>query len=218
MKAFEAIVPDRETCLKEFEELRDLLSEKDKELSESGDILPFFRDRKQLTALLGSFHPRITICDRIAHEYNLDDFRCDFVVGDFKRASYCFIEFEDAKSDSVFRDTVRSVSEWSPRFDHGFSQLIDWAYKLSELEKSPDTHEAKFGNRKTDFMFMLVVGREHFLTLAEQNRLSWRWQRVIVNSQQIRCITFDELFAELEFAIKTYGTAADIDSTTELVP
>ena len=48
------------------------------------------------------------------------------VVGDASSHAYCFIEFEDATETSIFKKTPKLTPEWSPRFEHGFSQLVDW--------------------------------------------------------------------------------------------
>lgn len=214
MKPFESIIPNQDQCKEELERFRSLLSSNE-ELSELDKLLPLFRECKQLTALLGSFHPGITKTDKIAHEYDLDDFYCDFVIGDSRRGAYCFIEFEDAKKDSVFLPGQRFVSEWSPRFEHGFSQIVDWAYKLNDIEKSVDTFEAKFGFRIIDPMSILVIGRTRFLSPSEINRLNWRWKHVIVNSQQVRCMTYDQLLEEMDYAITTYQAAAEVEAKTK---
>lgn len=90
--------------------------------------------------------------------------------------------------------------------------MVDWAFKLKELEKSPDTFESKFGFRITSFMFMLVAGRDNFIDKFDKTRLNWRWNKVIIDSQQIRCLTFDQMLTELDFAVETYPTAAEIDA------
>ncbi len=210
MKKFETITPNREQCKKELNEFRSLLENNQKELAESDNLLPLFKKSKQLTSLLGSFHPGISVTDSIAHEFDLDDYYCDFVVGDTRRGAFLFVEFEDAKKDSVFVSRGRFVPEWSPRFEHGFSQLVDWAFKVHDMEKSVDTFEAKFGTRITDFMSMLVIGRDSFLETCELNRLKWRCHNVVVDSQQVRCMTYDQLLLEMEYAVNTYPAAAEI--------
>lgn len=210
MKTFDPITPNREQCIKELNEFRSLLENKQKELSELDDLLPLFKKSKQLTSLLGSIHPGISVTNSIAHEFDLDDYYCDFVVGDTKRGAFCFVEFEDAKKNSVFVPRDRFAPEWSPRFEHGFSQLVDWAYKMHDMEKSVETFEERFGTRITDFMSLLVIGRDSFLETREVNRLKWRCHKVVVNSQKVRCMTFDQLLQEMEYAVNTYPAAAEI--------
>jgi len=218
MKSLDSIIPNRIQCQKELKEFRSLLSSKD-ELSESGDLLPFFRERKQLTALVGgSLHPRIAVADLVAHEFDLDDYCCDFVVGESRRHTFLFVEFEDAKKNSIFspRAEQRFMSEWGGRFEHGFSQIVDWAYKLYDMEKSVDTFEKRFGFRIIDPMSILVIGRSRFLSRSEGVRLDWRWKHVVVNNQQVWCITYDQLLEEMQYAITTYPAAAQLESTIDI--
>ena len=145
MKNLEAILFDYALCRKQFEELRDWLAARD-ELSERHDILPFFRERPQLAMVLGSFNPRIGLVNRIAWEFDIfGDFACDLVVGEWERGEYCFVEFEDARHDSIFeKQGKKATREWARRFNHGYSQIIDWAHKLDGRSPSAD-FLARFG-------------------------------------------------------------------------
>ena len=60
--------------------------------------------------------------------------------------------------------------EWSNRFDHGYCQIIDWFWKLSDLAK---THAAKaiFGQIPFNYYGLLVIGRSEGLEHLEQQRL-----------------------------------------------
>ncbi|QTA86587.1 Shedu anti-phage system protein SduA domain-containing protein [Desulfonema magnum] len=126
MKDFETLEFDIKKCMKEMDDLKILLDSKS-DISEKDDILPFFRQRKHLSAFTGSFNPNISVCDKIAYEFDIwGDFKTDLAVGDSYSKAYCFVEFEDAKKDSVFRKVAnRATTEWSPRFEHGLSQLVD---------------------------------------------------------------------------------------------
>ena len=186
MKSFDPIIPNKKLCEKELEEFRALLDNPEKELSENEDLLPLFYKSHQLISLLGTFHPGISEANLIAYEFDLDDFICDFVVGDKRRDAFCFVEFEDAKRYSIFKKKQRHVKEWGPRFEHGFSQLVDWIYKIYKVEHSAEEFEEKFNTKIKDFMSLLVIGRDSFLSQSDQNRLQWRCRSVVVNSQQIR--------------------------------
>ncbi|MEQ8960543.1 MAG: DUF4263 domain-containing protein [Coleofasciculus sp. C2-GNP5-27] len=57
--------------------------------------------------------------------------------GDSVKKAYCFVEFENADSNSIFVDKPgKSSPEWSSRFEKCFSQIIDWFWKLDDLEKT----------------------------------------------------------------------------------
>jgi hypothetical protein len=115
------------------------------------------------------------------------------------------VEFEDAEADSVFkRGGARARRDWSPRFDRGYSQIIDWFCKPHDMEKS-DEFEARFGARSIEYSGLLVVGRERHFEPGERRRLEWRRSFVVVNSKKIRCVTFDESLALLTGRLAEYG-------------
>lgn len=192
-KKFEKLQFDVEQCRREAEELRMFLAT-NTTLKERQDILPFFKQRKHLSAFLGSYHPGVVRRDLLAHELSLfGDFSCDLAVGDSKNKAYLFIEFEDAAPDSLFvQKAGKATPEWSSRFEHGFSQFVDWFFKLHEQGNTVGFEEL-FGARSIQHLGLLVIGRNASLGKREQERLLWRQEHVQVNSRQIHCKTFDQL-------------------------
>lgn len=177
----------------ELQEFNTLLSTHH-ELSERAEILPFFKSRPYLSlgiSWLGNVLP-----DTYAHEFNLwGKFQSDLVVGSSTKHHYFFIEFEDATKDSIFKKiSQKSTSEFSRRFEHGYSQIIDWFYLLNDVSKTRQ-YETTFGHSSIKYDGILVVGRSHFLNEKhdETQRLSWRMNQVIVNSKRVLCYTYDEL-------------------------
>lgn len=160
MKFFEPLTFDGKGCLKELRALRKWL-ERRPHLSEQKHILPFFRKRAMLSAFLGSYNPDVIRFDRLAFELSLfGDFTCDLAVGDSVKNAYSFIEFEDAGPNSLFvKQGAKATRAWSPRFDHGYSQIIDWFYKLDDMKKT-DAFVACFGARTISCTGILVVERE----------------------------------------------------------
>jgi len=195
------------TQLAEFQELLRKPS-----LSERDDILPFFRNRPHLSAFVASYHPQINRFDRIAFEYDIfGDFTADLVIGDSVKKAYCFVEFENADFNSIFVNKPgKSSPEWSSRFEKGFSQIIDWFWKLDDLEKTND-YENRFNSRSIDYMGLLIIGRNEDLKFREKTRLVWRQQNLIVNSKHIYCITFDDLYDDLSFRLDKYPFASQVD-------
>ena len=99
------------------------------DLGEVQDILPFFKGRPHLCAFMGTYNPNIVDYKRISLACEFDifgDHIADLAVGDTTNHEYCFIEFEDANERSIFNKTTKLTPEWSRRFEHGFSQLVDW--------------------------------------------------------------------------------------------
>jgi Domain of unknown function (DUF4263) len=197
MKEFSRHRMDLDSCRREIQALQRLL-QKFSRLDERTQILPFFRRRPHLAALCGLYNSHIARFDLLAWEYDLfGDFSCDLVVGDSVKKTYSFIEFEDAGPRSLFvRRGKKATREWSPRFDHGFGQIIDWFYKLNDRTNS-DEFQSRFGARSIDFTGTLVIGRTRYLSEGERLRLRWRREHVIVHSKRVQCVTFDELLDDL---------------------
>jgi hypothetical protein len=208
MKDFLPVTFDYAACEKEVKELADLLATRSS-LKESRDILPFFKARPQLSALCGHYNPNMGRHDRVAWEYDLfGDFACDVAVGDSVKQTYTFLEFEDAGSKSLFtRQGKKATREWSARFDHGYSQIIDWFYKLNDERKS-DAYNTRFGKSSIDFVGVLVVGRDRFLEPGERLRLEWRRENVVVQSKRVVCLTFDELARDLAERLRYFALPA----------
>jgi hypothetical protein len=204
MKAFESFRFDANRCRMEVAELRQWLT-RHPILDEKRQILPFFQRHRQLSAFVASCDRDLNDYDRIAFEYPLfGDFTCDLVVGDSTRNAYCLIEFEDAGPTSLFiQRGKRATRDWSPRFEHGYSQIIDWFYKLDDMRRSDDLI-ARFGSRSINYSGVLAIGRDQYLQAGERERLKWRRANVLVASQRIQCQTFDELAEKLEARLATF--------------
>ena len=176
---------------------RALLNQK-KELGERDDILPFFKAHPHLSAFLANFS-NAAVPDCYAHEYQIGgNFACDLLAGSSASNDYVFVEFEDAKAESIFRiDKKRKVPEWSARFEHGFSQIVDWFYYLDDIRQTQQFRR-DFPAGAPSFIGMLVIGRSSFLTPADKDRLIWRKDKVQINTHHVLIYTFDELLERLQ--------------------
>ncbi|HEY9800940.1 MAG TPA: Shedu immune nuclease family protein [Leptolyngbyaceae cyanobacterium] len=203
MKGLDNFNLDLKECLRELEEFEHLLNT-NQCLRENQDILPFFKQRLHLSAFIGSYVPQIARFNQIKHEFTFSgDFRADLVVGDAINNTYCFIEFEDATEDSIFISKGRSTSEWSPRFEHGFSQIIDWFWKIDD-NKNTSLYRSIFGNENIEFSGILVIGRDAFISNIDKARLAWRLNKVLVDSRKVICITFDQLARDIRDRLSLY--------------
>ncbi|MHB1424755.1 MAG: Shedu immune nuclease family protein [Gemmataceae bacterium] len=204
MKSFERLRLDLSQCRKEVGQLRKWLGGKTR-IAERKHILPFFRKRRHLSAFVASYRANVVRFNRIAFEFSLfGDFTCDLVVGDSVKNAYCFIEFEGAEPACLFvKQGRKATREWSPRFDHGFSQIVDWFYKLDDMRKS-DAFAALFGARSITYKNILILGRDRDLLPGERERLEWRRNNVVVASQKIECVTFDELVEDLQDRLEMF--------------
>lgn len=207
MKTFEPVSLSLATLERELDAFADLLASSDA-LSERDDLLPFFRAHRQLAALVGASYARVRRADGLAFEYPLfGDYRVDLAVGDRRSGAFCLVEFEDARRGSVFRRGARTLASWSPRLLAGFGQIVDWLRLLDDMAVTERATE-RFGVRRPSFFAMLVVGRSRHLTDAEQRRLAWFSERVVVNSQRVRVLTFDNLLEELRARYALLADAA----------
>ena len=214
-KEFSPFEIDFDRCRLDLVEFQSLLDEfRHGVLKERGHVLAFFRDHINLAALVGHVDRNIGHVDRIAYEFDFfGDYAADLAVGDTGARQYCFVEFENAAPDGIFKKAGKKATpEWSSRFDHGYSQIIDWFWKLHDLAQT-HSGRARFGhvNSFNDFG-LLVIGWSDTLAPVERERLDWRRSRVVVDSRKVHCMTYDELDEDLDFQLKRYAPAALVDS------
>lgn len=168
-------------------------------------ILPFFKSRYDLSMLISAYFPNIRCADLIAHEYPIyGDFRADLIIGDSSTHNYLLVEFEDGRSDSIFKKKKnKSTPDWAPRFETAFSQIVDWLWKLEDMRSTRD-FEYAFGDRQAKFQGLIVIGKDMSLDAQELSRLRWRIDKVMVDSCPISCVSFNELCSDLDFWLQRY--------------
>jgi len=127
-------------------------------------------------------------------------YRADFIVGDFVRRAYTFLEFEDATETSIFGRTNNQQSHWSIRCERAMSQIVDWLWIADAHRGSPLLGQA-FGPQPMEIAAVLVLGRDHWLVDPNSNikreRLEWRRNNTIVNNHKVYICTYDELLNDL---------------------
>lgn len=198
MKEFTRVQFDAARCRKELDRFQALLRSKN-ELSERGDLQRLFKSSPQLAAFIGTSIPDIGPANRLAHEFQVfGDFAADIVIGNFEKKTFCAIELEDARSDSVFRRRRgKATSEWGDRLERGFSQLIDWFFSFDDHKNSAGFTK-HFGYGHIEFFGILLAGRTQDLSEHDRTRLRWRSGRVTVNTHKVYCRTYDELYESLD--------------------
>jgi hypothetical protein len=211
MKDFESFKLDLVRAEAQIKELHALLAQPDP-IDEKGPngLLEFFQARRDLLGLLARLDLGISKPDAYAHELDLEGyFRADFALGDMKRGEYLLIEFEPA-DDVVFkRNGNKAKRDWHPRFNGGHAQLVDWFWVVSDVEHSK-TLKAKFPNF-TNFVAMLVIGRDRDLNPEELKRLEWRSMSTSIHGHGVTFLTFDGLLRRVQEeaeTIREYGAAA----------
>jgi Domain of unknown function (DUF4263) len=197
-KQFKQITLDPKKCRTQIDEFGALLKSKPA-LSEKNDIQPFFKKRPQLSAFIGSYMRDIGPATDYAFEYPFyGDFAADLVVGDKAGRRFCVIEFEDGRKDSIFKAPQgKSTAEWSQRFEHGFSQIVDWFTLIDDLKKT-SRFQKDFGQDHIRFSALLIIGRDAGVADYERTRLEWRTEKVHVDSHPVECVTFDCLHEQMD--------------------
>lgn len=203
MIVYKNVVFDKTQCRQQLDELKNLFlnsPEIDETKGVDGGLQNIFKKRPMLLALMGRlfFSELATYWNQ---EVDVGDYRVDFVIANHDKSKVALIEFENAKENSLFvkkTSSKTSISyEWAPRFDHGYSQVIDWVYLNSqnhgEIEKC-------FKDKKLDpINFALVIGWNKHLQISDlQERFNFRRNETYVDKKNIYCNTFDALLEELE--------------------
>ena len=207
----ESITFDHARFEAELNALGDLLGSK-VELSETEDIQPLFKTSRHLSAFLGTFVPNIGPASELAYEFPFfGDYRADLLLGRRSAADFCVVEFEDGRTDSIFKKQPnRRNPEWSARFEHGFSQLTDWFFNLDDYKKNHG-FTSTFGYGHVSFTGLLVIGRSASLDDMKRTRLRWRSDKVLVDSNPVICVTFDDVFDILRGRYALYKAAASLE-------
>ena len=199
MKAFAPLVVDANMLSDDLNALEALLASQS-HLRERDQVVPFFKARPHLCAALGYANSAIELPDRWASELDLfGDFACDIASGDNEANAYTLVEFEDAKEYSIFSKlkTGKSMKRWSPRFEHGFSQLVDWAWRLSVEGGSTAAVRRIFGDDNPTIHLLLVIGRDADLRRDDLARLRWRANNLALGPYRMSCFTFDGLLQSI---------------------
>jgi hypothetical protein len=141
----------------------------------------------------------------------MGDFTADLAFGT-REKSFCLVELEDGDPTSVL-DKVgkKATKEWAKRFEHGFSQLVDW-FCLLDGQKHTPSFQKCFGYGYIDFVGLMLVGRTKGLTDDDIRRLRWRKHNVVVDSHAVFCMTYDELYDQLKESFELHAAAFAVES------
>jgi hypothetical protein len=195
----------------ELAQFRDLLNSK----AVLGEREPkkLFKSSPHLTAYIGTTFGNIGVARQVAYEFEiLGDYAADIVIGNRER-QFCFVELEGGEADSLLRKVgKKATKEWSPQFEHGFSQIVDWFCHLDDFNKTDRFHK-NFGYGHIDFVGLLLIGRSEGLDADDLRRVRWRTHNVVVNSHHIICMTYDDLQRELSEGFERYSAAFRAEAT-----
>lgn len=198
MKSLVSLSLDTSILRQNLDELENLLKS-ETHLKERDQIAPFFKTRPHLCAAIGYGNNAVELPNCWASELDLfGDFICDAASGDTESNAYTLIEFEDAREYSIFTklEDGKSMKRWSSRFEHGSSQLVDWAWRLSD-ETNSSAFRRIFGANSPTIHLILIVGRDGDLVPDDLARLRWRANNVTFGAYRMSCFTFDGILASI---------------------
>jgi len=207
---FEPHVRDLVALRRELGQLADLLGGH-RPLGEAKDIMPLLRTTRHLVAYFGHANANLGAADLLAIEKPLlGSFRCDLAIGGSVSGQFTLIELEDARPHSVFEPVRgRDYPRWSSRFERGFSQLVDWAWRIDHERQPSATLEAVFGTSDPKLHYLLVIGRDHWIGEAGRARLHWRRLHNGISGHRTTVWTYDDLLAFVDARL----TAAEDDAS-----
>lgn len=125
-------------------------------------------------------------------------FRTDLVLGNDGQRRFGLIEFEDADAASIFKRGTAQYRFWSPRIEHGFSQILDWAWVRSD-HPNDSVLLAGFGGPITTSAYAVICGRDASLANdVERRRFKHRREYLKVEGQPALVLTYDEMVRSME--------------------
>lgn len=125
-------------------------------------------------------------------------FRTDLVLGNHGQRRFGLIEFEDAEATSIFRRGTTQYRYWSPRIEHGFSQILDWAWVRAD-HPNDSVLLSGFGGPITTSAYAVICGRDASLADdVERKRFKHRRDHLKVEGQPALVLTYDEMVRSME--------------------
>lgn len=145
--------------------------------------------------------------DMIKFELTLKGlFRTDLVLGNNGQRKFGLIEFEDANENSIFKRGTAQYRNWSPRIEHGFGQILDWAWVRADHPNDTVLHNG-FGGPITASGYAVVCGRDASLRNdLERKRFRHRREHLKIEGQPAWVMTYDEMVVYMAESLETAKT------------
>jgi hypothetical protein len=159
---------------------------------DESSVVAEIRARTQMACLLG-YAILMPAPDLYRFELGIKGlFRADFAVGNDKSRQFVLVEFEDAQPDSLFRGGTKKYRYWSPHLEHGFGQVIDWAW-AKHSHPTDVTFTNSFGGKVQEDCYVVVCGRNPPPGSLEEQRFDFRRTRVHLNGARVQFYTYDNM-------------------------
>lgn len=162
------------------------------------EIVAEIAARRQMSCLLGAILG-IPPADRIKFELTMKGiFRTDLVLGNSASQIFALIEFEPAERTSVFKRGTAQYRYWGSALEHGFGQIIDWAWVRDDHPNDTILH-ATFGGPIKKSAFAVVCGRSAGISAGmEQQRFDHRRHLVGIAGHSAQIMTYDEMVQKMD--------------------
>lgn len=166
---------------------------------------------KLRTNMIGLLGPTAAIPapDLIRWELELGGlFRTDLVIGNNAHRAFGLIEFEGANETSIFsKKRTAQYRYWSPEIEHGFSQVIDWAYFEADKPGDAALHD-NFGGPIRKSTYLVICGRDHGMDgKLEEGRFNFRRRYVQIQGIAASVYTYDQMAAGMTDNLEAWKTA-----------
>jgi hypothetical protein len=162
------------------------------------EIVAEIAARPQMMCLLG-VALRVPRPDMIKFELTMKGvFRTDLVVGNDHSRTFALIEFEAAEETSLFRRGTAQYRHWGSALEHGFGQVIDWAWVRDDHPNDTVLHAA-FGGAIAHSIFAVVCGRDAGIVgPMEHRRFAHRRHLVTIAGHSAEIMTYDDMVRRIE--------------------
>jgi len=169
-------------------------------------IVNEIKARPQMACLLASTLG-LQAPDMIKFELALKGmFRTDLVLGNDGTRRFGLIEFEDARENSIFKKGTAQYRYWSPRIEHGFSQILDWAWVRAD-HPSDSVLVSGFGGQITASAYAVICGRDaSLLDDVERKRFIHRRDNLKIEGQAALVLTYDEMVRYMDDSLAVAKT------------
>lgn len=162
------------------------------------EIVAEIAARPQMTCLLGAVLG-IAPPDLIKFELAMKGiFRTDLVLGNHHSRAFALVEFEPAEEKSLFRKGTAQYRYWGSALEHGFGQVVDWAW-IRDDHPNDTVLNATFGGMIAKSAFAVVCGRDSGIVGAmEERRFAHRSHLVTIAGHSAQIMTYDGMVQKMD--------------------
>jgi hypothetical protein len=205
MAQLQRIALDLSKAKEELLEFRKFLQD-NRTFSERAVVVQL-KERKHLSCLIASMQAGVKRADVYKFEFQIQGaFRADLVVGNLRQKSFVFVEFEAGRDDSLFGPNgTNQMRDWSRQLEHGFGQLVDWAWAIQDAGHTTIFKNA-FECDDLSAIYLLVCGRDSSMNSIEKKRFFWRSKNITLTGKIATTLTYDDLLVYFESTLEAISS------------